>query len=169
MNIPQKKVEQVIGEIVGLDVLPLVRYLKTKKNISEFTISEGTGMEVNTIRNMLYRLYDTSLVTFIRKKDKIKGWYIYYWTFDPKHITHLEQTMKERKLSKLNDRLKRENATDFYICNNKCIRLSFEQSMEFEYKCPECGELLHPEDNAQTIKDIEKEIKKLEKDLKNKK
>ena len=81
--------ETVVGDVVGADVISLVRSLKNKKNVSEFKIAETLKQEVNITRNMLYRLYDANLVTFIRKKDKVKGWYIYYWTFNPKHIGFL--------------------------------------------------------------------------------
>jgi transcription initiation factor TFIIE subunit alpha len=55
------------------------------------------------------------------------------------------------------------------MCGNNCIRLNFEQATDFEFKCPECGELLHQDDNAKKIKELEKEIKKIEKEIKRKK
>ena len=42
------------------------------------------------------------------------------------------------------------------------IRKRFsEQATDFEFKCPECGELLQQDDNTKKIKELEKEIKKL--------
>ena len=64
--------------------------------------------------------------------------------------------------------MEREKSGDFFACENKCIRLDFEQSTEFQFKCPECGNLLNQESNAEKIKELEKEIKKLEKELKQK-
>ena len=45
------------------------------------------------------------------------------------------------------------------------MRLSFEQATDFEYKCPECGELMHQEDNKKIIEDIKSQIEELEKEL----
>jgi len=169
MKLSNKLIDGVVCEVAGDDVVPLVRALKNKKNISEFKLAEDIKEEVNTTRNMLYRLYDSNLVSFIRKKDKKKGWYIYYWTFNTKRIKYLVETLKKKRLEKLNERLKREQGGHFYLCDDKCIRLDFEQSINFEFKCPECGQLINQEDNSQKIKDIEKEIKEINKDLKKKK
>jgi len=156
---------EVIREVAGQDVLPLVKALKNKKNVSEFKLASAIKQEINTTRNMLYRLYDQHLVTFIRKKDKKKGWYIYYWTFNPKRIKELARNIRKAKIERLKERLEREKSTNFFSCPNKCIRLDFDQATEFEYKCPECGEILQQEDNSGIIADLQKDITKLEKEL----
>ena len=168
MKITDKLIQEVVVDVAGSDVVPLVTYLKNKKNISEFKIAEEIGREINETRNMLYRLFDYNLVSFIRKKDKKKGWYIYYWTFNPKRVKYLLYDLKRKKIEHLKERLKRENSNDFYICQNVCVRLDFEQATNFEYKCPECGTLMNQENNSQKIKEIEEEIQKLEKGLKEK-
>jgi len=168
MKLSNKLIDEVISEVAGEDVLPLVKNLKNKKNVSEFLLAQNIKQEINKTRNMLYRLYNFNLVSFIRKKDKQKGWYIYYWTFNPKMIKYLSKTTKEKKLAKLKERIEREKSSDFFACDSQCIRLDFEQSTDFEFKCPECGSLLNQEDNREKIKDIEKKIKSLEKELKKK-
>ena len=168
MKITNKLIDGVVCEVAGNDVLQLVKVLKNKKNISEFKLAENIKQEVNLTRNMLYRLYDSNLVSFIRKKDKKKGWYIYYWTFNARRIKHLVVSLKKKELDKLKERLLREKNGNFYLCNTKCIRLDFEQSINFEFKCPECGELINQEDNSEKIKEIEKRISEIESDLKKK-
>jgi len=161
-----KIIEATIADVAGEDVLPIVHFLKNKKNISEFKIAEVIKKEINATRNMLYRLQEANLVSFIRKKDKKKGWYIYYWTFKPKMIKHIVISLKKEKLAKLKDRLKRERSSHFFICQNKCIRLDFDQAMNFEFKCPECGEIMNQEDNLENIRVIEEEIKNIKNELK---
>lgn len=161
-----KIIEATIVDVAGEDVLPIVHFLKNKKNISEFKIAEVIKKEINATRNMLYRLQEANLVSFIRKKDKKKGWYIYYWTFKPKMIRHIFISLKKEKLAKLKGRLIREKSSHFFICQNKCIRLDFDQAMNFEFKCPECGELMNQEDNLENIRLIEEEIKNIEEELK---
>lgn len=164
-----KKVDvltEVVSELSGPDVMPLVRALKNKKNVSEFNLAKAIKHEINTTRNMLYRLYDQHLVTFIRKKDKKKGWYIYYWTFNPKRIKELAKTIRKNKIERITERIDREKSTNFFTCPNKCIRLDFDQATEFEYKCPECGEILQQEDNTQILEELTKELLKLEKEQK---
>ncbi len=166
MKVTSKVVEEIVSEVAGDDVLPLVKALRNKSNVSEFKLADSIRKEINLTRNMLYRLYDNNLVSFIRKKDKKKGWYIYYWTFNQKRIKDLVKDTKKRKLERLAERLGREKTTQFYICKNKCLRLDFEQSHDFQFKCPECGLLLDLEDNAKKIKELQSDIVKLEKELK---
>ena len=166
MRLSNKIIEATIADVAGEDVIPIVHFLKNKKNISEFKIAEAIKKEINKTRNMLYRLQEANLVSFIRKKDKKKGWYIYYWTFKPKMIKHIIISLKKAKLIKLKDRIAREKSSHFFICQNKCIRLDFEQAMNFEFKCPECGEIMNQEDNLENIRLIEEEIKKIENELK---
>ncbi|RMF06524.1 hypothetical protein D6764_02095 [Candidatus Woesearchaeota archaeon] len=166
MRLSKKQIEEVISEVAGEDVLPLVEALKNKKNVSEFKLAEMINAEVNETRNMLYRLYHANLVTFIRKKDKKRGWYIYYWTFNPKRVKYLMVDLKRQRLEKLKERLEREEAHHFFMCPNVCMRLDFEQALNFEFKCPECGTLMEEQDNRSTIENLRSEIKKLEGELK---
>ena len=137
MKISGRLIDDVVSEIAGEDVIPLVRILKTRKNISEFKLAEGITKDINPTRNMLYRLYNANLVSFIRKKDKQKGWYIYYWTFNFRRIKHLVADIKKKRVDKLRDRLAREQSSSFFICKNRCIRLDFDQAMNFHFKCPD--------------------------------
>ena len=165
MKLTKKIIEGVVTEVAGEDVLPLVKALKNRKNISEFKLAENIAKEVNETRNMLYRLYDANLVSFIRKKDKKKGWYIYYWTFNSRRVKDLFSQLKKRKLGNLKNRLKREEANNFFSCQDTCMRLDFEQATGFNYKCPECGALMYEEDNKEKIDSIKKEVLVLEKEL----
>jgi len=166
MRLSNNIIEDVVTEVAGEEVIPLVNYLKNNKNISEFTLAEIIKKEVNATRNLLYRLYENNLVTFMRKKDKKKGWYIYYWSFNPKRVKYLVTDLKKKRLARLGERYGREKEGNFFGCSNKCIRLNFERATDFQFKCPECGTVLDQEDNTQTIQDIEKEMKQLEKELK---
>jgi len=166
-KITSKLIEEAIAEVAGADVVPLVKILKNKSNISEFKLAEGIKKEINVTRNMLYRLYNHNLVSFTRKKDKKKGWYIYYWTFNQKRVKDLVKKLKKTKLERLEERLKREKSGQFYICPNNCMRLDFEQAHDFNFRCPECGSLLEVEDNKEKIEKLEEEIKTLKKEIKN--
>jgi len=169
MRLSNNIIEDVVKEVAGEEVIPLVNYLKNNKNISEFKIAEILKKEVNATRNLLYRLYENNLVTFMRKKDKQKGWYIYYWSFNPNRVKYLVTALKKKRLVRLSERYAREKEGNFFGCVNKCIRLNFERATDFYFKCPECGTVLDQEDNTSIIQEIEKEIKQLEKELKPKK
>jgi transcription initiation factor TFIIE subunit alpha len=165
MKLSNKLVEDVVTAVAGEDVLPLVKQLKNKKNVSEFKLAEALKLEINVTRNMLYRLYHANLVSFIRRKDKKKGWYIYYWTFKIKQIKYLAMNLKKEKLERLQDRLAREQDSSFFVCPNACMRLDFEKAVGFEFKCPECDTIMQQESNEEKIKQLQEEIKVLQKEV----
>ncbi len=164
MAITNKKIHETIAKVIGEDALPIVEFLKEKKNISEFIIAEKTKLDMQTTRNILYRLNNHNVATYIRKKDRQKGWYISYWTFNKKRIQELINKMKIENLDKLKEQLNKEeeNKGAFFICTKACARLDFDTATEFEFKCPECGSLLNQQDNTKTIDNIRQRIKKLE-------
>ena len=153
---------KIVKELVSEEAIPIVEYLKGKTKISEFVISEELEMEIHKTRFFLYKLLDHNIVSFIRKKDKIKGWYICYWDLNEDVINHLDQKIKDDKLDKLLERLKREEDNQFYMCRNACARMDFDKAMEFTFKCPECGEIMHQQDNSKTIDFLKERIKELE-------
>lgn len=166
MKITGKVVDEVVAEVAGPDVVPLVRILSDKSNVSEFKLADSMKAEINITRNMLYRLYDHNLVSFSRKKDKKKGWYIYYWTFNKNRVRDLLITLRKKKIEKLQERLQREKTTQFYVSKEAGIRLDFEKAHDFNFKCPETGQLMEVEDNSQRIAELERELAQSEVELK---
>ncbi|MBN2454728.1 hypothetical protein JXB11_04240 [Candidatus Woesearchaeota archaeon] len=154
-------IEEVVKEEIGEDALPLVRAMKNRVNFSEFKLADKINKDVNETRNILYKLNSLNLASFIRRKDKKKGWYIYYWTLQPKNAAHRARQLDNEKEENIRERLKRESSGDFFICKQKCVRLDFERAFEFEFKCPECGSIIDKEDNIEKIKKLRQELKKL--------
>lgn len=165
MSITKKLIEEVVKEVVGEEALPIVFYLKGKKRISEFIIAEELDLEIHRTRNMLYKLYEHNIVEFLRKKDKIKGWYICYWDLNEKNIPELALKLKKNKFEKIQERLEREKTNNFYMCKNACARMTFDDSIEYNFKCPECGEIMNEQDNRRTIEFLDNKLTELRSEI----
>ena len=165
IKLTNTSLDELVLTTVGEDVLPLIHILRNKNNISEFKLAEMLNVTVNQIRNMLYRLNEQNLVDFIRKKDKKKGWYIYYWSLNKKSIEGALVRVKNKQLEDLKVRLGKEQESMFYVCPNGCMRLAMDAAMEHEFRCQECGTLMKEQDNQKTIANIKKMITDLEVDL----
>jgi transcription initiation factor TFIIE subunit alpha len=163
-----KVIQETIIELLGEDIIPIIKFLKGKKNISEFVISENLGIEVNKIRNILYRMHTYHIVTYHRKKDRIKGWYISYWTLNFPRMNDVVDELKLKKLDMLKEKLKKEeeNINSYFLCPQLCIRVDFDKATDFGFFCPECGSLLGQQDNSKTIENLKNKIKELEKEIK---
>ncbi|MCX6712044.1 MAG: hypothetical protein NT139_03345 [Candidatus Woesearchaeota archaeon] len=166
MKLPNKFIEDLVREVVGDEAVRLVDLIKGKKNVSEFKIADKLKITVNQVRNILYGLNSRSLVTFTRKKDKKKGWYIYYWTFDEKKARDLIIELNEKRIQQLNKLLEKETSSIYYICPNDDTRMNAENALEHQFKCPECGQVLIQDNNVVKIDKIRQEIVNLEEELK---
>ncbi|MFH1174137.1 MAG: hypothetical protein V1725_03335 [archaeon] len=164
-KISKKLADDIIRELVGDEAITIIEFLKKNKHASEFKIAEMLKQEIHYTRNVLYRLLEHNLVTFIRKKDKVKGWYICYWDYNEEAIPHLETKMKRTKLTKLEERLSKEHNNYFYMCKNACTRMNFDRSAEFNFKCPECGQLMNEQNNEKTVEFLQKSIEELKKEI----
>src|SRR3989344_6885632 len=163
-RLSKNRVEETINTVAGQEALPIVKYLKGKKNVSEFIIAQKTKLEVNRVRNMLYKLQNFNLVSYFRKKDRQKGWYISYWTFNPSGIRHLIGRLKTQKLQELKERLAQEEANqgNYFLCPNVCIRMDFSTATEQSFRCPECGNMVNQHDNLKTIERLRQQISQIE-------
>ena len=160
MRITEKIMKKVVIDAVGEEAIPVVNYIKNRKNISEFKVAEALDLNINTIRQIFYRLFDASLCTYNRKKDSKKGIYISYWTFNIKRIKYVMESLKKKKIEMLNERLEREilGNNNFYICPHFCVRFDFDKAAENNFKCPECGALMVHQDNTKTIERLKEQI-----------
>ncbi len=163
IKITKNQIKAVLKQVVpNEDAEKIIFYLQGKTNISEFIISEELDLEIHRTRNLLYKLLEVNLVSFKRKKDKIKGWYICYWDFNQNVINHLEEKLRIETINKLKTRLTKEESGFFYMCKYAHIRQSFEEAFEENFKCPECGEIMNQVDNERTKEFLKKRIDDLE-------
>ncbi len=165
MILTNKKIQEIISQVIGDDAIPIIKYLRDRKNVSEFKIADNVKYDMQKTRNLLYRLNSHNVATYIRKKDRAKGWYISYWTFNRKSVKDLISKIKRDKIYQLMERLRKEEenvASHFYICSKACARLDFDQATEFNFRCPECGSLLNMQENSKTIENLKRRIKEIE-------
>ena len=162
MRLTPKKIEDILLAILGEEGLPLIRELIGKSNISEFDLATRTKKDIKVIRKQLYILYNHNLISFTRKKDKQKGWYIYYWTLIPENVRFNYIKRNKNLLERLKNQVEIEKKELFFVCPGKCVRLNFDQATDFEFHCPECGQLIHEDNREEQVVKLEERIKAVE-------
>lgn len=125
-------------------------------------IAKETSIRVNTVRKVLYRLYDNRLASYRRTRDKKTGWYIYYWKMDLNKASEVMRSLEKEYLEKLMKRLEYEQGNMFFSCNNGCDKVVFDVASEHDFKCPDCSSTLSFVDNSDIIKNLEDQISKLQ-------
>lgn len=151
--------KNIVASIAGTSAIGIVDLLYNKKNVNEFLIAKKLKLTINQTRNILYRLADEGLVSFVRKKDTKKGgWYTYYWTLNSgKSLLKFRDNL-HKNIESLQQQLSQRRDGRFFVCKNCDIEFNEEGALTNNYTCPECGQVLE-------IKDIGAEIAQLEKDI----
>jgi len=160
-----KFLKSMVEDLINKPAVPIVDLLSGKKHVNEFFIAKKLGLTINQTRNILYKLSDFGLVSFTRKKDSRKGWYIYFWTLNTyKSLDLLEKNLQD-KIAKLNEQLRDRREKRYYFCKNCSIEVSEEEALLNNFICPECEEVYVLMDNKDIISQIERDILKVKKDL----
>jgi transcription factor E len=162
----QKKFLKDALEIVsGKQSEELVELLDGKKYVNEFIIAKKLNLTINQTRNILYKVSDYGLVSSIRKKDKRKGWYTYFWKIEVQKCLEFIRNNLLKKMEQINHQLKSRQTKEFYICERCGIEFTEENALLHDFMCNECGEVMSRKDNSSMIREYNKGLEKLRRDL----
>ena len=141
--------------------LPIVEALNDGVDTDE-EIAKKTGIKLNIVRKILYKLYDLGLASYKRSKDPETQWFTYSWKFEKDEVINRIQKDSEQYLKMLNEELEREENNMFFICPQGHVRFDFDEASDYEFLCPVCMEELEFQDNAENIKQIKEDLKMVE-------
>ena len=157
------KVAQALGEE---EAIKLIDILKNEEETTDDEIATKTGIRLNSVRKILYKLYDHSLVSLRRTRDPKTGWFIFHWRLQADQLEGFIQSQKRRVLEKLNVRLEFEKNHDFYYCYTPgCKRVPFEEAVELVFRCPTCGKPLMHYDNDKILEVLGRKVDVLRQEL----
>lgn len=157
------KVAKVLG---GDEAISIVDILKDVGEVTDDEIANKSGIRLNSVRKILYRLYDHSLLSLRRTRDEETGWFVFHWRLQREQFGGFISNQKARVLEKLETRLQYEKNHEFYYCYTPgCERIPFEEAMELVFRCPTCNKPLMHYDNSKSIKVLSEKIEQLRKEL----
>ncbi len=162
----EELIKTVVQEFAGEEALEVLGHLKEDVETTDEVIATETGMRLNAVRKILYKLYDLHLASYRRTRDKSTGWFKYFWLLEPSRIHGILLERKLKVLERLEQRLIYEGQNTFYYCkNNGCPRHTFEEAMAQTFKCPICAGHLDHDDNSEIIRILKKQIELLKADI----
>jgi transcription initiation factor TFIIE subunit alpha len=164
--VDEKTLQRVAEAFGGEEAVQIVKVLKETGETTDDEIAAKTEIRLNTVRKILYKLYDHSLVGLRRSRDKNTGWFIFHWRLQLDQLEGFILNQKRRVLEKLKARLRYEQAHDFYYCFTEgCKRVPFEDAMELVFRCPTCSKLLMHFDNTELKETLTLQVEQLRKEL----
>ena len=156
----KKFLKEVITISVGKHAEDVVDFMDNKRYVNEFSIAKKLDITINQMRNILYRLSDYGLVSSIRKKDKRKGWYTYFWKIEfIKSLEFLKENV-EKKITEMTNQIESRESRTFYICERCNIEFNEESALVFDFTCRECGGIFVIKDNSKLLKELKKGLNK---------
>jgi len=160
-----KLLNDLVEEMAGEDTGRIVEILFGKKNVNEFLIAKKMELTINQVRNILYKLSADNLVSFVRKKDKRKGWYIYYWTLNREKCLEKLEGSLQKKIAGFEGVLKSRETKRFYICSSCDIEVGEEKALEHGFSCEECADIYELSDNSRPIREAKTWITRTRRNL----
>ena len=158
--------KEVVVSIIGKPAEPIADLLNNKEYINEFIIAKKLNVTINQTRNILYKLSDNGLVSSIRKKDKKKGWYTYFWKIEIlKTLLFLRERFFNRK-EQIEKQIQSRESKQFYVCNRCAIEFNEENALLQNFTCHECGDIFTLKDNSKILKEFSKNLVKIDNQLK---
>jgi len=156
------KVARVVG---GEDAVKIITFLRKAGEATNDQIVAETGLALNDIRKILFKLYNYSIVQCDRFRDEETRWFIFRWRFQPDQIEGFIKNMKKRVLGILKIRLEYEENNDFFSCYTpKCNKYTFEEAMECVFRCQKCGKRLQHYEDHKIIESLREKITQIEKE-----
>ncbi|MEM1623227.1 MAG: hypothetical protein QW780_03485 [Sulfolobales archaeon] len=157
-----KFVENYLGS-EGVKVFQVL--LDSDKELSYSDIIAETDLDEQTVRRVLYELNDLGLVTYRRVQSPEDGRFVYYWFVNSYGLNQVLLNRKRMTLEKLKARLDHEMRTVFFLCLNDGIRMSFDEAIESDFRCPKCSLLLVQEDRNPYIDSLKRLVDKLSREI----
>jgi len=161
-----KFLKEIIINVAGKQAEEIVDILDTKKYTNEFLIAKKLDITINQTRNILYRISDYGLVSSIRKKDKKKGWYTYFWRIEILKSLEFLKNLLIKRIDQLNHQIKSRETKEFYICERCNIEFNAENALLHNFTCNECGDTFVLKDNTKVLREFKKNLDRLKKELK---
>ena len=140
--------KKVVENTAGIDAVKIVDLLFGKKDVNEFLIAKKLNLTINQTRNLLYRLSHLGIINSIRKKDKRKGWYIYFWTFNVLKSLEVLAEGINTEINSLKGQLQSKKQKRFYKCKFCGLEVNEETALVTDFICSECGEVYDLADNT---------------------
>lgn len=157
--------KELVGKVAGKNTEVIVDIISGGRPVNEFKIAEKLKLTINQTRNILYKLTAQNIVSFVRKKDTKKGWYIYSWSINFQKSLEKLKELKKREIYNYEHLLESRQSKRFYVCSSGCMETNEENAMLHDFKCQECGQLLQLKSFDAEIKDLKEKIEKARKNI----
>lgn len=128
-------------------------------------LAELFKTKVTIVRSTLNKLCYRGIVSYDKIKDKNSGWYDYYWKIDFHKLAKIIYAEHKERKTKIQEKMDFGTTYDFFGCKNMCKLQPFEIAAEYNFVCPHCSEKLEHYDYNKEIKEMQKYLNIIDKEM----
>lgn len=167
---------KIAGSVGGDDAIGVVSKLIQLKSATDEEIASHSGLRLPSVRRVLYRLLELNLVRYEEKRNEITQKVTFLWSPTVDQVEGYISNLRKIILNKLLNKLEFIKAHEMYRCNANSTHgsrqspvslswLTFEEAVEFFFKCPVCGAPLEPVNTQEFINKLEEKIKQIREEI----
>ena len=148
-------VQEILLDITDDEMgsFPIIDCIMNGKT-NDLEIAEETDIKLNTVRKVLYKLYDAGIATYKKSNDPETNKFIYNWKFDKEKVSNIINEKFEKFSEEIDKSIEYEEGNMFFSCDTNGHRYKFDEATENNFTCPECGESLEYQDNSAIIDEL---------------
>ena len=160
-----KAIFAYLHRMIGDEGIELIRRFPTEKEYSDEELAEVTKINLNSVRNTLYTLYEHRLAKYRRIKNNETGWLTYLWQLELENMYDSVSKDLEIIVEKLRKRHKYESENAFYTCKECGMTITFSDAMDAQFVCQSCEKPLIHFDNEPLVNAMQRRITRIEENL----
>ncbi|MDR3102729.1 MAG: transcription factor [Methanocalculaceae archaeon] len=141
---------QYLRKLVGEEGVELLRRCPDEE-LSDEDIAAKTAINLNSVRRVLYNLYEHRLAEYRRIKNNETGWLTYLWVMRMDNLNTVLWSEIDTSVGKLSARLHYDATNDFYQCKNCGQMTTFNNACTTDFACQNCGRMLVHFDDEQLL------------------
>jgi transcription initiation factor TFIIE subunit alpha len=154
-----------LHRMIGDEGMALITRFPEGKEYSDEELAEKTEINLNSVRNTLYTLYEHRLARYRRIKNNETGWLTYLWHLQMSNIYDSIAKDMEVILEKLKKRHYYEEQNDFYICKECGNTSTFYDAMDSQFACGVCENQMVHFDNDPLVDALARRIARMKETL----
>ena len=159
-------VKDFLDTVGGNEAIKLVKICeKKRKEFTDEDVSKQMNVKVTKVRAILNRLHYRGIACYQKSRNQKTGWYNYTWEIRKDKIAAMITEQQEEVLDKLTQKRDLEADYDLFDCSACDERAPFELAVEHNFSCPVCGGIMNSANDPNKIKEIDKRIKQIGKEL----
>ena len=150
-----------VNEVAGVSGLKIVTGIGD--GATDESIESSTKLKIAEVRSILNHLHSYGIVEYVREKNLSSGWFTYTWRVNINRAMQNFLVKKKRDYETTKARLRQGSA---YKCTSECSIFSFDDAVDYKFKCPQCKNTVSEINPSEILKRIGESITGIEKIIK---